>query len=173
MQYWCYNRLMNTPSVRSWFPGLLAWLGLCFLTAAIGAAASVEAGPFYLQLLRPSWAPPAGVFGPVWTLLYALMGIAAWLVWRQGGFETNRGPLSLFLLQLLVNALWSWLFFGWHLGGLALADVLLLWALILATLLGFWRVSRIAAALLLPYLLWVSFASALNFSVWRLNPHLL
>jgi benzodiazapine receptor len=109
----------------------------------------------------------------VWTLLYALMGIAAWLVWRVGGFEANRGALTLFLLQLLVNALWSWLFFGWHLGGLALADVLLLWGLILATLLAFWRVSRVAAGLLLPYLLWVSFATALNFSVWRLNPHLL
>ena len=164
---------MNPSPTRRWFPGLPAWLGLCFLTAAIGAAASVEAGPFYLQLLRPSWAPPAGVFGPVWTLLYALMGIAAWLVWRAGGFEANRGALTLFLLQLLVNALWSWLFFGWHLGGLALADVLLLWGLILTTLLRFWPVSRLAAALLLPYLLWVSFATALNFSVWRLNPHLL
>ncbi len=164
---------MNTPSARRWFPGLPAWLGLCFVAAAIGAAASVEAGPFYLQLLRPSWAPPAGVFGPVWTLLYALMGIAAWLVWRAGGFQANRGVLTLFLLQLLANALWSWLFFAWHLGGLALADVLLLWALILATLLGFWRVNWLAGALLVPYLLWVSFATALNFSVWQLNPNLL
>ena len=92
---------MNTPSARRWFPGLPAWLGLCFVAAAIGAAASVEAGPFYLQLLRPSWAPPAGVFGPVWTLLYALMGIAAWLVWRAGGFQANRGVLTLFLLPIL------------------------------------------------------------------------
>lgn len=150
--------------------GLAGWLLIVFATAAVGAAASVEAGPFYLQLVRPDWAPPASVFGPVWGVLYALMGVAVWLVWRRQG---SPAALILFLLQLALNALWSWLFFGWHLGAYAFADVLVLWALILATLLSFWRVQPLAGALLLPYLLWVSFAAALNYSVWQLNPQML
>jgi len=101
------------------------------------------------------------------------MGIAAWLVWRTGGFRANRSALTLFLVQLAVNALWSWLFFAWHRGGLAFADIVLLWLLIVATFVSFWRVSPLAGALLIPYLLWVSFAAALNFSVWQLNPQVL
>lgn len=158
---------------RKQFIGLVAWLAASFIAAAIGAAASVEAGPFYAQLLRPSWSPPGWVFGPVWTVLYALMGFAAWLAWRVGGFRAARAPLVLFIAQLAVNALWSWLFFGWQLGALAFADILLLWALIAATIAGFWRLRPLAGALLLPYLLWVSFAAVLNHSVWRLNPQLL
>jgi benzodiazapine receptor len=150
--------------------GLMAWLGISFIAAAIGAAASIDAAPFYAQLVRPDWAPPSSVFGPVWTALYALMGIAAWLVWRTGGFRRARGALSLFLTQLALNALWSWLFFGWQRGALAFADILVLWVLILATLIAFWRVRRLAGGLLIPYLLWVSFASALNYAVWQLNP---
>lgn len=153
--------------------GLVAWLAASFIAAAIGAAASVQAGAFYAQLVRPEWAPPSSIFGPVWTALYALMGVAAWLVWRIGGFRAARTALVLFLAQLAVNALWSWLFFGWHLGALAFADVLLLWVLIAATLAGFWRLRPLAGALLVPYLLWVSFAAALNYSVWQLNPQLL
>jgi tryptophan-rich sensory protein len=126
-----------------------------------------------MQLVRPSWAPPPSVFGPVWTVLYALMAIAAWLVWRIGGFRAARMALILFLAQLAINALWSWLFFGWHLGGLAFADVLALWALIVATLISFWRVRPLAGALLIPYLAWVSFASVLNYAVWQLNPRML
>lgn len=150
--------------------GLMAWLVVSFIAAAIGAAASIDAAPFYAQLLRPDWAPPASVFGPVWSALYALMGIAAWLVWRTSGLRGARVALSLFLAQLALNALWSWLFFKWHRGALAFADILLLWVLILATLMAFWRVRVLAAALLIPYLLWVSFASALNYVVWQLNP---
>lgn len=150
--------------------GLVAWLATCFLAAAIGAAASVQAGSFYTQLVRPDWAPPPQWFGPVWTILYALMGIAAWLVWRAGGFRAARTALALFLVQLAVNALWSWLFFGWHLGALAVADIILLWLLIVATLIAFWRIRPLAGALLVPYLLWVSFATALNYVVWQLNP---
>lgn len=153
--------------------GLLAWLILSFATAAIGAAASIQAATFYQQLAQPSWAPPASVFGPVWTLLYALMGIAAWLVWRDGGWRRRRGVLALFVIQLALNALWSWLFFGWHRGALAFADILLLWVLIVAMLVGFWRVRPLAGALLLPYLCWVSFAAALNFAVWNLNSQIL
>ncbi len=153
--------------------GFVAWLAVSFTAAAVGSAASIQAGPFYTQLIRPEWAPPPGLFGPVWTILYTLMGIAAWLVWRVGGFRAARTALTLFLVQLAVNALWSWLFFGWQRGGLAFADIILLWALIVATLVSFWRIRPLASALLIPYLLWVSFASALNYSVWRLNPQIL
>lgn len=152
---------------------LLAWLIVSFIAAAIGGAASVEEGSFYTKLLRPDWAPPPTIFGPVWTVLYTLMGISAWLVWRVGGFRAARLELSFFLVQLVFNALWSWLFFGWHNGALAFADILLLWVLIVATLISFWRIRPLAGALLVPYLLWVSFASALNYSVWRLNPQIL
>jgi tryptophan-rich sensory protein len=110
------------------------------------------------------------VFGPVWAVLYVAIGIAAWLVWRTDGFRSARGALTLFLAQLTLNALWSWLFFGWHRGPLAFADILLLWVLIIATLIAFWRVRTLAGWLLVPYLLWVSFASALNYAVWQLNP---
>lgn len=153
--------------------GFIAWLAVSFIAAVIGSAASIQAGPFYTQLIRPEWAPPPSLFGPVWTILYALMGIAAWLAWRAGGFRAARTALTLFLVQLAVNALWSWLFFGWHLGGLAFADIVLLWVLIVATFIAFWRVRPLAGTLLIPYLLWVSFAAALNFSVWQLNPQIL
>lgn len=150
--------------------GLLGWLAVTFIAGAIGAAASVNAVSFYGELAQPSWAPPSSWFGPVWTVLYAAMGVAAWLVWRRAGFREARGALSLFLVQLGLNALWSWLFFGWHRGALAFADILLLWVMILATVIAFWRVRPLAGALLVPYLLWVTFAAALNYSVWQLNP---
>lgn len=153
--------------------GCVAWLAVSFIAAAIGSAASIQAGSFYTQLVRPEWAPPPDVFGPVWSVLYAVMGIAAWLVWRVGGFRAARTALTLFLLQLAVNALWSWLFFGWHLGGVAFADIAMLWVLIVATLVAFWRVRPLAGVLLVPYLLWVSFALALNYAVWQLNPQVL
>lgn len=129
------------------------------------------------QLLRhprsSPWAPPASVFGPVWTLLYAMMAIAAWLVWRERGWRGARPALMLYLVQLAVNALWSWLFFGWKLGALAFVDILVLIALVCAAIVAFARIRPTAAALLLPYLAWISFASALNFAVWRANPGLL
>ena len=153
--------------------GLLAWLIVSFIAAAVGGAASIQAGPFYTRLLRPDWAPPPTIFGPVWTVLYALMGVAAWLVWSVGGFRAAKSALTLFLVQLALNALWSWLFFGWHRGAFAFGDVLLLWVSILVTLIYFWRIRSLAGALLVPYLLWVSFASALNYSVWQLNPQVL
>ena len=150
--------------------GLAGWLVITFAASAVGAVASVEAADFYGELLQPSWAPPPWLFGPVWTVLYAMMGVAAWYVWRSGGFREHRVALGLFLAQLGLNALWSWLFFTWRLGGLAFAEVLLLWAAILATLVLFWRVRRVAGMLLVPYLAWVSFAAALNFVLWRQNP---
>jgi tryptophan-rich sensory protein len=148
-------------------------VALCAIAGAIGAAASVEAKQFYANLDQPSWAPPAGVFGPVWTLLYMAMAWAAWLVWRERGFARASGALGLFVVQLAFNALWSWLFFGWHRGALAFADILVLLALIVATIIAFGRIRRLAAWLLAPYLAWVTFATLLNYSVWQLNLPLL
>ncbi len=150
--------------------GLIGWLAVSFAAAAIGAVASIQAKSYYGQLVQPDWAPPAALFGPVWSVLYAMMGVAAWLVWRDGGFSQNRPALAVFLAQLSLNALWSWLFFGWHHGALALLDILALWLLIVVTLVYFWRARPLAGMLLIPYLAWVSFASALNYSVWHLNP---
>jgi benzodiazapine receptor len=164
---------MQSLSKQKQILGLVGWLVVSFAASAVGAVASIQAKSFYSHLAQPAWAPPAGIFGPVWTVLYALMGIAAWLVWRSGGFRPNRKALTLFLLQLAFNSLWSWLFFAWHRGAWALADVFVLWILIVATLVSFWRLRPLAGALLIPYLLWVSFASALNYSVWQLNPQIL
>lgn len=152
---------------------LLGWLALCFAVAAIGGLAAANASAFYATLTQPAWAPPGWLFGPVWTVLYAMMAVAAWLVWRERGRVPVRGALTLFVVQLAVNGLWSWLFFAWRQGGIALAEVLLLWVLISATVIAFRRVRPLAAALLLPYLAWVTFASVLNAVMWRLNPGLL
>ena len=164
---------MAPQSKQQQILGLIGWFAVSFAASAIGAVASVHAGAFYGRLEQPSRAPPASVFGHVCTVLYALMAIAAWLAWRRGGVRANRNALSLFLLQLALNALWSWLFFAWRLGGLAFAEIVVLWVLILATVVSFWRVRPLAGALLLPYLLWVTFASVLNYSVWQLNPQVL
>jgi len=153
--------------------GLLGWASLTLAAAALGAFASAGASAFYALLVRPSWAPPAWVFGPVWTVLYALMAVSAWLVWRDRGFAGARTALVLFIVQLAANALWSWLFFAWHQGGLAFAEVLVLWCLIVATIVSFQRISILAAVLLYPYLVWSTFASALTFAMWRLNPGVL
>jgi translocator protein len=155
------------------FIGLGVWLTVSFVAAFVGSVASLQAGQFYSQLVRPDWAPPGYLFGPVWTVLYALMGISAWLVWRIDGFRAASSALTLFLVQLIVNALWSWLFFAWQLGAVSFADIVLLWALIVATLIAFARISPLAAALLIPYLLWVSFAAVLNYAIWQLNPEIL
>lgn len=160
---------MSRP--RSWL-GLLGWLALSYAAAGLGALASAQAGSFYLQLARPAWAPPAGVFGPVWTVLYGLMGVAAWWVWRSGNTH-RRMALALFVAQLAVNTLWSWLFFQWRLGGWSFAGILLLDVLVVATLAAFWRVHRAAGLLLVPYLAWIAFATALTWAVWRANPGLL
>jgi len=153
--------------------GLVGWLLVSFTAAAVAAAASADAGEFYRQLIRPGWAPPAWIFAPVWIVLYVLIGIAAWLVWRTKGLRGARTELSLFLVQLAANALWTWLFFVWREGALAFAEILVLWALVLATFIAFWRVRPLAGALLAPYFAWVSFATLLTFSAWRLNPTLL
>lgn len=163
---------MKNSTIRQ-VAGLLGWIALVFLAAWIGSIASMQARDFYASLVRPDWAPPGSVFGPVWTVLYTLMAIAAWLVWRERGWAGARGPLLLFCAQLAVNALWSWLYFAWRQGALAFAEILVLWLLIAATAVAFWRVKKLAGVLLLPYLAWVSFATALTWATWRANPQLL
>lgn len=153
--------------------GFTGWFLITFLAAALGARASISAASFYASLALPTWAPPASLFGPVWTALYALMALAAFLVWRERGWRAAAPALTLYLLQLGLNTLWSWLFFGWKQGALAFADILLLLVMIVATLIAFWRIHKLAAYLLLPYLAWVSFASVLNYAVWQANPGLL
>ncbi|HAR95879.1 MAG TPA: sensory protein [Deltaproteobacteria bacterium] len=164
---------MSNYSKAVQIAGLVGWLAVSFTASAIGAVASLQAGSFYIHLVRPDWAPPPSIFGPVWTALYALMGVAAWLVWRADGFRPAKGALTLFFIQLALNASWSWLFFRCHHGALAFLDILLLWLLIVATLVAFWRIRPVAGVLIIPYLLWVSFASVLNYSLWQLNPQLL
>lgn len=164
---------MTNKSLKRQTLGLAGWLAASFIAGGLGAIASVNAGTFYGQLSQPSWAPPAWLFGPVWSVLYILIGVAAWLVWRKYGFSGACTALGLFGIQLLANALWTWLFFRWHLGALSLAEIIVLWLLIAATIAAFWPLHRLAALMLVPYLVWVSFASALTFSLWRLNPTVL
>ncbi len=147
--------------------GLTVSIGLSFAVASMGAV--FRPGNWYLHLNKPSWTPPGYIFPPVWTALYIIMAVAAWLIWRRGGFAGAKVPLALYLLQLFLNALWSPLFFGLHSPGLGLVDILLLWFALLATVIAFFKTLPIAGWLLLPYLAWVSFATGLNFTVWRLN----
>jgi translocator protein len=151
---------------KKWL-GLAGFLVLCFGAAAIGS--QFMPGEWYAQLRKPDWNPPNSVFGPVWTILYAMMAVAGWLVWKERGFDGARAALMLFVGQLALNTAWSWLFFGLERADLAFADIVVLWLAILATIVAFWRINRVAGALLIPYLLWVSFAAALNFTIWRMN----
>ncbi|HMO64602.1 MAG TPA: tryptophan-rich sensory protein [Verrucomicrobiota bacterium] len=147
---------------------LLLWLAASFSAALFGG--QFGPGDWYAGLRKPAWNPPGWVFGPVWTALYTMMGVAAWLVWRRGGWRAQAVPLGLFLVQLALNAAWSWLFFGLHRPGLACAEIVALWLAILAAALAFRPVSAAAFWLLVPYLAWVAFAAVLNFTLWRLNP---
>lgn len=150
--------------------GLVVAIVICFAAAGLGAAATTpEIRGWYASIAKPAWNPPDWIFGPVWTLLYLMMAVAAWLVWRRAGFAGAKLPLALFAIQLALNSLWSVLFFGLHNPGAAAVEIVLLWGTILATLIAFRRRSRWAGGLLVPYLAWVSFASALNFTIWRLN----
>ncbi len=148
--------------------GLVAFVVLSFGTATLGGMAVPGAFPdWYPSLQKPSWTPPIFVFGPVWTLLYALMAAAGWLAWRRG--SSRLCPL-LFLLQLALNLAWPWLFFAAHQLGLAFLVATLLWLSVLLLIAASWRVSRLAAKLLLPYLAWLSLVWGLNLAIWRMNP---
>ena len=158
---------ISTGSTGHQALALVGWLALCF--AASASAVFVSTDGWFAQLNKPSWNPPSWVFGPVWTLLYLMMAVAAWLVWREGGWQRQKLALVLFVIQWGFNALWTPLFFGLHLTGLALADITILWLVLLITVKAFWQVRPLAGALLVPYLAWVSFATVLNFAIWRLN----
>ncbi len=135
-----------------------------------GAATARGVATWYPTLAKPSFNPPAWIFGPVWTVLYVMMGVAAFLVWRRGlEAEAVRFALTIFVVQLALNGLWSILFFGLRSPGLAFAEILILWLAIGVTVWAFWRVTPVAGALLFPYWGWVSFATVLNGSIWTLN----
>jgi tryptophan-rich sensory protein len=151
--------------------GLVLWVALSFCAGLIGSRFTGPAvATWYGSVSRPAWAPPNFLFGPVWSALYLMMGIAAWLVWRKAGMSGAPGAMLLFGLQLIANAAWSAIFFGLHRFDLAFVEILVLWVLILATMVAFWRLDARAGLLLLPYALWVSYAGALNLAIWRLNP---
>lgn len=143
---------------------LIGWLALSFVPAVVGLRFPAPA--YYARLNKPAWAPEPSVFGPVWTILYTLMGIAAWLV-ADSSDAQSRTPLRLWGTQLVLNASWTPIFFGLRAPGLALVNIVALWLALLATMIAFFRRRPAAGALLLPYLAWVSFATALNFSIWR------
>jgi len=150
--------------------GLAAFLAMCFGAAGVGSLFTAPAIPtWYTGLAKPSWTPPSWVFGPVWSLLYLAMAIAAWMVWRRGA-RAALSALALFGVQLALNVAWSATFFGLRMPGAAFGVIVALWLFILATLIAFRRRSLASAILMAPYLAWVSFAAALNFAVWRMNP---
>ena len=138
------------------------------LTAGLGGLAANSAQE-YGNLQQPSWAPPSWLFGPVWTALYAAMAVAAWLVWRSGSIAETKGALAAYAVQLVLNAVWTPLFFGLGWRGIALIDIAVLWAVLLTTVVLFFRRSAVAGWLLVPYLAWTTFALCLNFAVWQLN----
>lgn len=149
---------------------LTVLVGICLLVGALGAAVTAASvSTWYTGIAKPSFNPPNAVFGPVWTVLYVLMAIAAWRVWRSTDKDTARGPLTLFALQLALNLGWSVAFFGLRSIGLAVLVILALDLAVLATALRFRRIDGLAASLLVPYLAWIAFATVLNVAIWHLN----
>ena len=149
---------------------LMLLVAICLGVAAVGGWATAgSVADWYPSLRKPSWNPPAWVFGPVWTALYFSMAIAAWLVWRKAGWRGASGALGLFAVQLALNAAWSPLFFGLRSPAAGLVDIVALWLAVGATVIAFFRIAPVAGALLVPYWLWVTFATALNTAIWRLN----
>ena len=147
---------------------LAGFLAVCFLAALPGVW--FPPGEWYERLKKPAWRPPNRLFAPVWTVLYVMMAIAGWLIWRQAGFVGAGVALAVYALQLVINAAWTPLFFGLRRPDFGLVDIVLLWLSIVATIALFAPISVVAASLLVPYLAWVTFAAALNFALWRLNP---
>jgi tryptophan-rich sensory protein len=167
---------MNTDAAAQTFSGWGQWLALAgfvaasFAAAAVGSLATTPAVPgWYASLSKPAWTPPNWLFGPVWSLLYLSMAVAAWLVWRARGFSGARLALSLFAAQLALNALWSIIFFGLKSPGAALVEIAFLWATVFATMVLFWRATHPAGWLFVPYLWWLTYAAFLNYAIWRHN----
>ena len=149
---------------------LVVFIFICFSAAALGSVStSSSLKSWYPTLKKPSWNPPNYLFAPVWTVLYLLMAVSAWMVWQRVSHQGISVPITLFLIQLLLNAAWSVIFFGLQSPRWAFVEVLCLWVAIACTMISFWSVSTLAAVLMLPYLAWVSFAAYLNGVIWRLN----
>lgn len=160
---------LSPVTTRAQWVVLVLFLFLCLGIGSLGAAwTNLSVTTWYNDLHKPTWNPPNWVFGPVWTTLYVMMAIAAWLVWRERGLSSSKMPLALFAVQLALNAAWSGLFFGLRNPGLALGEIVLLWSAIVATTVSFARISG-WASLLVPYLGWVSFAVVLNGVIWWAN----
>jgi benzodiazapine receptor len=147
---------------------LLGFISACFLAAFTGTF--FRPGDWYERLAKPSWRPPNRLFAPVWTILYFTIAVSGWLVWREVGFTNAWLPFALYGTQLVLNAAWTPIFFGLHRPDLAFVDIVLVWLSIVATMFLFYPIHPEAALLLFPYLAWVTFAAALNFAIWRLNP---
>ncbi len=161
------NTLAN---LRNSMFGLLIAIVICFSAAALGGIVTGPAiGDWYPTLVKPAWQPPNWLFGPVWTVLYAMMAVAAWLIWKPTGLKAAAVPLTLFAIQLALNVAWSWIFFGFRRPDLAFLEILVLWLAIVATMFAFFGRSQLAGWLLVPYLAWVTFAAVLNLTIWRLN----
>ena len=147
---------------------LAGFIAVCFLAAATGAL--FRPGAWYDRLEKPAWRPPNRLFAPVWTVLYLMIAVSGWLVWRQAGVAGAALPLAVYAVQLGLNAAWTPLFFGLHRPDLGFLDIVLVWLSIIATLVLFFPIQIWAALMLVPYLAWVTFAMALNLAIWRLNP---
>jgi translocator protein len=149
---------------------LLFFLSVSFAASVIGSLFT-ETGPdsWYAALQKPDWNPPSWVFGPVWGTLYALIGLAGWLAWQRSGFGGAPAAFTFFFIQMALNAAWTVVFFGLEAPGAAFVEIVALWLFILLTLVSFWRIRPLAGGLLVPYLAWVTFASALNLAIWRMN----
>lgn len=143
------------------------WMLVTFVASAVGGF--FQPGAWYEGLNKPAFNPPSWLFGPVWFVLYLAMGTAAWMVWRKSGFRGAALALGLYMCQLVLNAAWTPVFFGLKQPGAAFAVIVAMWVAIALTIVAFWKHRRVAAGLLVPYLLWVSFASVLNFSLWQMN----
>lgn len=146
------------------YAALASFIAIALLAGFFGS--QFEPGAWYELMNKPAWTPPDWIFAPVWIALYVIMGAAAWLVWLARGWH---GSHWLFVAQLVLNAGWSWLFFGLHRTGWALGEMGVLWLLVVAMMIAFWRVRAVAGALILPYLVWLTYALALNYELWRLN----
>jgi translocator protein len=151
--------------------GLVLWVGLCYLVAWTGAQVSpgIASSVWYEALNKPDWNPPGWLFGPVWSALYTMMGVAAWFIWKEFGFKDAKPALIVFLIQLGLNGLWSQIFFNLQEPGWAFAEIIFLLAAIIITTYLFFQKNRIAGWLMTPYILWVGFATILNGTIWVMN----
>lgn len=163
--------MATREQANNWnLPALLVFLVICAAAAGIGnLLTALGQDGWYSSLEQPSWNPPDAVFGPVWGVLYVFIAISAWLVWKEAGWERAKVPLLVWGVQLALNVGWTGVFFGLNMIGAALVEIVVLALAIAATIALFWPINRLAALLLVPYLGWVLYATALNYSIWTLN----